>query len=138
VDEMEDAYPEPTMFGLLPSYGLFIRHAENMQINNITIYLKTGDERPAVAIDDGRNLSFSSLSIENPSATKAVFHCREAENIGINGFKSSGKSNTFIQLEEDSNKKISLMNNDFSNITGNIGIPERTANEVIEDSYNIK
>jgi polygalacturonase len=33
--EHEDAYPEPSMFGTVPAYGLFVRHARNVTLRDV-------------------------------------------------------------------------------------------------------
>lgn len=52
IPEKETSYPEATMFGNLPSYGLFIRHAENITLKNIELYFETEELRPALYLED--------------------------------------------------------------------------------------
>ena len=52
IDEREGKYPEATMFGILPAYGLFIRHAENISMRNVELYTSSEDHRPAVFFED--------------------------------------------------------------------------------------
>jgi hypothetical protein len=40
-------YPDPTMFGLLPAYAFFTRHAEEIAFRNVTTTVRTPDRRPA-------------------------------------------------------------------------------------------
>jgi len=39
VPEMANDYPEPMLFGPLPAWGLYIRHAERIQLRDITLGL---------------------------------------------------------------------------------------------------
>jgi len=59
VPEMPREYPEPSIFGILPSYGLYARHVDGLTTANIDIHFKVEDERPAVVLDDVRNATFS-------------------------------------------------------------------------------
>jgi hypothetical protein len=43
VPEAEKNYPEFTMFGQLPAYGLYLRHAEDIHLNHVTIDLINAD-----------------------------------------------------------------------------------------------
>jgi polygalacturonase len=52
VPEQENKYPEPGMFGQAPAYGFFIRHAKNLQLNNVMVSLLKADNRPALRMDD--------------------------------------------------------------------------------------
>lgn len=63
VPEKADAYPEPTMFGTLPSYGFFIRHADGIELDNIKIKTKQDDYRPAFYLDDVDGIKFDNVNI---------------------------------------------------------------------------
>ena len=45
-DEKEKAYPEATMWGNLPAKGFFVRHARNVNFENIRILTDEPDARP--------------------------------------------------------------------------------------------
>lgn len=50
--EKKDAYPEPSMFGVMPAYGFFIRHAKGVEIDNMEISFINEDLRPAFVLND--------------------------------------------------------------------------------------
>jgi polygalacturonase len=54
VPEAEDKYPDPRMFGELPCWALYCRHAENVRVTNMQsrIDSKLGKMKPAVVLDD--------------------------------------------------------------------------------------
>lgn len=52
VPEKIDDYPEFTMFGELPSYGLYGRHVRGLTLNNVNFRLKDSDFRPKYIFDD--------------------------------------------------------------------------------------
>jgi polygalacturonase len=56
-------YPEHHYFGVLPSYGIFLRHAKEVQLDNIQIKLRARDEREAVYCENVANLNFSNMMI---------------------------------------------------------------------------
>ena len=59
VPEMPREYPEPSIFGILPSYGIYARHVDGLTTSGIDIHFKVEDERPAVVLDDVQNATFS-------------------------------------------------------------------------------
>ena len=64
--EREKEYPEPSMFGMVPAYGFFIRHASGIELNDVDVgYLKE-DRRPAFVLD-----SVDGIELENCKAQKA-------------------------------------------------------------------
>jgi hypothetical protein len=56
--EKENTYPEPTMFGDTPSYGFFIRHVKDIELNNVELKLMSDDFRPAIVMDDVKGAEF--------------------------------------------------------------------------------
>jgi len=52
VPEMASDYPEPMLFGRLPAWGIYVRHAARVQFDHISLGLLGPDARPAVELDD--------------------------------------------------------------------------------------
>lgn len=50
VKESENGYPQPTVWGNLPCYGLFVRHVKDIEIANCTFKSEQSDPRPAVIV----------------------------------------------------------------------------------------
>jgi polygalacturonase len=62
IPEMEKAYPENRMFGYsLPAYGLYIRHARNITLDNLRFALLNPDDRVAVWLEDAHDIDIRSL-----------------------------------------------------------------------------
>jgi hypothetical protein len=66
IDELPDKYPEFSMFGKLPAYGFYIRHAIGITMENVELKSRITDGRPPVVLEDvhgarisGINASFS-------------------------------------------------------------------------------
>ncbi|WP_254913787.1 rhamnogalacturonidase [Sphingobium sp. Z007] len=55
--ESPDAYPEPSMFGVLPSWALWSRHVERLTIDGLRAQTMTPDQRRPFLFDDVRHLS---------------------------------------------------------------------------------
>ena len=64
--EREKEYPEPSMFGILPAYGFFIRHAKGIELNGIDLTTMKEDGRPAFVLD-----AVEGISLERCKAPKA-------------------------------------------------------------------
>lgn len=50
--ENEALYPEPWMFGTIPASGFFIRHARNVELNNVSIDFMDTDYRPSLWLNN--------------------------------------------------------------------------------------
>jgi hypothetical protein len=63
VPEQEAKYPENRMFGhSLPAYGLYIRHAKNITLDNIQFFLASTDVRPAIWLEDVNGVLINNFS----------------------------------------------------------------------------
>jgi polygalacturonase len=67
VPENESEYPEYQMFGKLPAYGIYARHARNISLYNIRLDYENEEHRPALIFDDVKGLVLSDLCLEPPS-----------------------------------------------------------------------
>jgi hypothetical protein len=47
VPEIENAYPEPGRFAVIPASGFFLRHMKNLEMSHVEIANTTPDTRPA-------------------------------------------------------------------------------------------
>ena len=52
VPEDIDRYPEQFFFGVLPSWGAYIRHAKNIEFDNVTLEVRATDERKRIHLED--------------------------------------------------------------------------------------
>jgi polygalacturonase len=48
--EREEGYPEPTMFGTMPSYGFYIRHVKGLSMSNVETSYVREDMRPGLVL----------------------------------------------------------------------------------------
>ncbi|HMH44996.1 MAG TPA: glycoside hydrolase family 28 protein [Pyrinomonadaceae bacterium] len=60
--EHETNYPEPSMFGELPAYGFFVRHARGIDFNNVTVSYLNEEMRPPFLLADVTNAKFNSVT----------------------------------------------------------------------------
>ena len=47
------------MFGMLPAYGFFIRHAAGIELSDVGVGYVKEDTRPAFVLDDVKDISLS-------------------------------------------------------------------------------
>lgn len=58
VPENEANYPEPSMFGIIPAYGFYVRHARGITFDNVSVSFEKEDARPAFMLDNVRGVEF--------------------------------------------------------------------------------
>jgi hypothetical protein len=69
--EREKEYPEPSMFGLLPAYGFYIRHAAGLQLSEMTVGCEKEDGRAAFVLDDVKRAGFHHVQAQSAAGAPA-------------------------------------------------------------------
>jgi len=133
--ELENHYPESTKWGNLPAFGFYIRHASNINLNNIELRLKNYDLRPAIVCDDVENLKLIGLRTDSDSKAEKVISFRNVSNAIIQSCSLLSKANTFLELIGNQNKNISVTNNVLVNVKR---IISNVMKNVVKVSNNIK
>jgi polygalacturonase len=68
--ENENKYPEPNMFGNMPSQGFYLRHVKNIEMSDIEIASMAEDARPAFVLQNVEGADF--FHIKTPAATPTI------------------------------------------------------------------
>lgn len=74
VTEKEKDYPDPTDWGNLPSYGLFIRHVKDISLDQVGLNSAAADPRAPILAVDVDNLLISNLTTPQPVAKQVEQH----------------------------------------------------------------
>jgi polygalacturonase len=82
VPENEKSYPEPSMFGVLPAYGFYVRHAKGITFDNVEVSFEKDDARPAFVLDDVKGIEFFRTNAELSSGAK-TFSLRNVSNFSL-------------------------------------------------------
>lgn len=83
IPEVPEKYPDFSMFKELPSWAIFIRHAQNISFNDAKFTTEKIDFRKAVVMDDVQECTFSDIRI-NEEANNAAFFQVNSEGIKLN------------------------------------------------------
>lgn len=112
VPEAIDKYPEVKTFGpTIPAYGLWARHVNGLQLNNISFHLKSNDLRPAFIFEDARNVVMDHCSIPQTNNAQAVVRLQGVQGAVIRNSVVKGSGQAFVRVEGTNNKGIQVMRN---------------------------
>ena len=62
--ELGTGYPEPGKIGVMPAYGLFARHARDLELANIRTSFEKADLRPAIECVDVDGLEIDNFKAQ--------------------------------------------------------------------------
>jgi len=81
--EDETKYPEPEMFGNMPSYGFFFRHVVGLEMDHVKIdYLKP-EARPAFALTDVEDAYFDHIDAKRGTGDASLFQLRGVSDFSV-------------------------------------------------------
>ena len=79
VPEKPSAYPDFSMFRELPAWGVYIRHAKDIQFSNVTLRCVKKDYRTAIVLDDVHHSRFMSINSKEPGNKKTFYQHHSTE-----------------------------------------------------------
>jgi len=87
IPENEKNYPDPNMFGILPAYGFYIRHARNIELSDIELYFAQDEQRPAFVFDDVEGVNLLNVKAQQYNKLP-IFQLKNIKN--LSAWKVSG------------------------------------------------
>ncbi|MBN2218463.1 MAG: glycoside hydrolase family 28 protein [Pirellulales bacterium] len=113
IDEHPRGYPEATMFGKLPAYGLYCRHVRGLTLDGVRLETDAPDDRHALVLDDVAGANISGLSCRQAPSAAATIGLVNTRDSLIRGCLPEGKG-AFLRLAGKETSGISLIGNDLS------------------------
>ena len=110
---MKDHYPEYHMFGTLPAYGLYARHAKDLTLCNVKFDLGSPDLRPALVCDDVQDLELHSLRAQGSLDAESLIRLHNTSRAFIHGCRPLNAVRTFLRIEGGESRDILLQGNDL-------------------------
>jgi polygalacturonase len=113
VPEVATDYPEARMFGRLPAYGFYVRHAKGIRIKDVEIISETADPRPAIVCDDVADLTISGLESTNEAAANPLIALRDTTHAYLHGSRAPENTKLFVQVVGERSQGIVIGSNDY-------------------------
>jgi len=100
IDELEDEYPEGTMFGKLPAYGFYIRHAKDVKMSGITLSYKTVEQRPAFFISDTHDFLILDTHLKSAPGAQTMAVIENSSNGLVSGKRHYFSAANFLKKDK--------------------------------------
>jgi len=117
VPELPGHYPESTKFGILPSYGFFIRHARGISLSNIEVRFIIPDPRAALICENVENLEIDRFRAECVANGNPVISLREVRDTYLTGSRPLNPSGVFLEIVGENTKNVFIMHNYSNKVT---------------------
>ena len=134
VQEIPESYPEFGMFGKLPAYGFYCRHAENLTFNDVELDFIEPDARPAMVFDDISGLELYKIKAR-VIGSEPLIQCKDIKNMFVQSCMAPQGIETFLYISGEKSEHITLSGNDLSGAKNAIKIMDNI--EVYLDSIRL-
>jgi hypothetical protein len=113
VPEHEAKYPEATMFGTLPSFGLYARHVDGLLLAGLQTRWEAPDLRPSLIFDDVRDLTLDGFQAGSATGDAPVVWMRDVVDAFVRGARTVA-ADLFLRVTGARSSEIWLSGNDLS------------------------
>ena len=133
IPEETKAYPKIGMFGDLPSYGFFIRHAEAIRLHNVRLDYKNPDARPAVVFDDVTGINLSDCTFQGSTSPSPLIRLKKVENAMISTTRPLNDCNIFVGVSGKESKSIILKDNFLGKVKKPIDLSQEVKSDAVKE-----
>ncbi|MDD2762850.1 MAG: glycoside hydrolase family 28 protein [Opitutaceae bacterium] len=135
IPEQAGEYPEYSMFGPLPAYGLYIRHARGVTLRNIDVRFSTADYRSALVADDVQDLDVDDWKSRVQPGSRPVILLRNVKGARLRGGAAPAGTGTYLRVEGDS-ADIFLTGTDLAHAETAVALDPKLPPSVVAESAN--
>ena len=114
VKENEASYAESTMFGRLPSYGFYLRHAKQIAFQNVSVSSVQGDPRPMLICEDVSQLTVQNVSGTPSDPSQPFIDLRNTQSARIQGNRAPAGTGVFVKVSGANSHDVQMQGNDLS------------------------
>jgi len=137
VPELRDQYPESTMWGDLPAYGLFARHVRGLVLTDVSLSTVREDRRPALVLSDVDGARVSGLSAGTSASTEAAVLLENTRGFLLTGSAFPIPVPCLLKLVGGENAGVSVIANDLTNVR-RLSMAPAGSRDVIVETGNRK
>jgi hypothetical protein len=106
IPELPAAYPEARMFGRLPAYGMYVRHARGVRMRDIVFEPSVTEQRPAVVCDRVASLEIAGLRVPLQGNGSSVVELRQTTEAWIRDCRAGSNSPSLVNLTGNNSSRI--------------------------------
>ena len=131
IPELSSEYPKAKMFGSLPAYGFYIRHAQSVTLENIRIGFIETDFRSAIMCEDVEDLIINDLLGSSAPEAAPFIQFRDTRSADIRFARPLTPVDLFLSVTGESGD-IRLIHNDLRHVTEVYHSDNQSAIKVVE------
>ncbi len=131
VPENREGYPGSGIFGKLPSYGFFIRHARNVTLDNIDLSFEKPDHRFALICDDVQELDIHGFRVQGTDRAEALVKLTNTRDVIMSRCRVPQPVKAFLLVAGGSSANIRVFASDVQKAETVFTIAKEVEGEVV-------
>jgi polygalacturonase len=137
IPEVPREYPEARMFGRLPAYGMYVRHAVGIRMHNVSFKSLPTEQRPAVVCDDVTSLDITGLRVPSQGTGSPVFDLRQTKDAWIRDGRAPSGAPSFVSVTGADSVQILISGCDLLRATQPVAVATDVAPATVTLANNI-
>jgi polygalacturonase len=137
VPELPTGYPEGNMFGALPAYGLYIRHAERVTARTVQVGWEQPDLRPALVFDDVADLDLDGFRPETVAGNEPVVWLNAVRSAFLRGVHLTAHAKEFLRLTGHDTAGISLLGSNLAEADEPVHMGAEVPPDALSETGNV-
>jgi polygalacturonase len=133
IPEKEKDYPNGLIFGRLPSYGFYIRYAENISMHNIKLRFTDNEQRPAIIAEAVDHLTIDNLQAEASASTPELIRLINSKKVLLSKNRLGTLVPVYLTVYGKDSDEIVLLNNFFKNVDQKFIMKEAAAADIVNE-----
>jgi len=126
-------YPKIGMFGDLPAYGFYIRHAKGVRLNNVRFDYLNPDMRPAIVLDDVAGLNISGCMLQGGDTPSPLIRLQNVHDAVIRDSQPLDGCNLFVAVSGKETKDIILQSNVLKKVRKTVELGKEIKSDAVKE-----
>jgi polygalacturonase len=122
IPEREKSYPESGMFGTLPAYGFYCRHARGLTFTRLELHTEKPDLRHALVFDDVRDVAIDGLDAAFSTGAAPLIRMAQVQQATIEACSPKTKVDTLLRLEGETTGGIVVKQCEIGNVRKTVSL----------------
>jgi hypothetical protein len=116
VPEKAAGYPQEGMFGPLPAYGLYCRHARNLRLRQVDVSCERDDARPALVLDDVQSALVADCTSQTFPGAPCLAWLENPVDVWLQGWRPGTLPHAFLRVDGAAARNVVLSGSDLSRV----------------------
>ncbi len=115
VPELIDKYPDSDMFGAIPAWGIYCRHAKNLRLESVDLTVDHPDKRSAFIFEDVAKLNIVDVAAERSEGASSLMYFKDIKQVVISRCQIPKNKSVFFNVPANQKNEIQLTGNSIIN-----------------------